>query len=243
MLGRIIWAAAMAVLALVTVQLQLDRQAAREPAYAQLVMDPFRANAQFIIAGRALYRQDTDTALAEARKLVMRRPIPAEHLSLLAGAFAQGGQVPPAALAVQYAARRGWRDPIAQEARLRLALEAGDKPEAARRFVALMVAGTKNQALTAELGKTIFGTPSPEAEAVVVDLISETDRWHPVFLWRGVTDLPADAFARIAAESLARKTPFDCKLLASATAQIARRDPAAAETLARASAPQCPPAG
>jgi hypothetical protein len=35
MLGRIIWVAAMAVLALVTVQLQLDRQAAREPAYLQ----------------------------------------------------------------------------------------------------------------------------------------------------------------------------------------------------------------
>jgi hypothetical protein len=77
----------------------------------------------------------------------------------------------------------------------------------------------------------------------VVDLISQTDRWPPVFLWRGVTDLPADALARITAESLARKTPFDCKLLASATDQIARRDPAAAEMLARASAAQCPPSG
>jgi hypothetical protein len=240
---RIIWAGAIAVLALITAQLQLDRQSAREPAYAGLVMDPFHANAQFTMAARALYRQETDVALAEARKLVLRRPVPAEHLTLLAGAYYQDGQVPPASLAVQYAAQRGWRDPIAQESRLRLALEAGDKGEAARRFVALMVAGTNNQALTAELGEAVFGTPSPDAEAVVVDLISETDRWHPVFLWRGVNALPADAFARITAESLARRTPFDCTMLGSAINQITQRDPVAGEALARASKTHCPQSG
>lgn len=241
MLARILWTAAIIVLALITVQLQLDRQSARDPAYAALVMDPFRANAQFVIASRALYRQETETAQAEARKLVVRRPVPAEHLTLLGGAYAQGGDIPAASLAVQYAAQRGWRDPIAQEARLQLALQAGDKPEAARRFVAMLVAGTNNQALIAEMGEAVFGTPSPEAEGVVVDLISETDRWHPVFLWRGPTSLPADAFARIAAESLARKTPFDCKVLAGAISQIANRDPAAGEALTRASAAQCAP--
>lgn len=239
MLARIIWASGIAILALLTAQLQIDRQSAREPRYVRFVMEPFRANAQFIMTARALYRQETDTALAEARKLVARRPVPAEHLTLLAGAYSQGGDIPPASLAVQYAAQRGWRDPIAQESRLRLALEAGDKPEAARRFVALLVAGPGDPALIIELGEAIFGAPSPDAEAVLVDLISETDRWHPVFLRRGPAAIPAAAFARITAESLARKTPFDCKLLGSAITQIARRDAAAGEALARASEAHC----
>lgn len=240
MIGRILWASLIAVLALITAQLQLDRQSAREPVFARFVADPFRANAQFVVAARALYNQETERALAETRKLVERRPIPAEHLTLLAGAYYQGQQIEPASLAVQFAAQRGWRDPVAQEARLRLALEAGDRAEGARRFVALKLNRGTDQALLSELGLLVFASPAAEAETVMIDLASETDRWHTLFLGRGLAVMPSATFARVISASIERGTRFDCAQLLTAVAQMDKVDPVAGKELRAARTDQCP---
>jgi hypothetical protein len=58
---------------------------------------------------------------------------------LLAVAQAKAGNAEAAGLAIQIAGQRGWREPVAQEAVLRLALGAGNKPEAARRYAALFL--------------------------------------------------------------------------------------------------------
>lgn len=239
MIARIAWAALCAVLAFVTLQLQLDRQSARDPAYAGLVLEPFRANVQFIRAARALYRQETEAALAEARTLITRRPVPAEHLTLLAGAYYQDEDIEAASLAVQYAAQRGWRDPIAQEARLRLALEAGDEAEAARRLVALMLTPGTDTAALRELGQDIFAGPPGEAEAVLVELVSDTDRWHAFMLRRGVEVIPPQAFTSMVAKSLARGARFDCAALERAATAIERADAASGESLRGAIAERC----
>jgi hypothetical protein len=239
MIGRTIWVFSCVVLAFITIQLQFDRQAAREPVYTGLVLDPFRANAQFNLTAVALYRQETATALAEARKLVMRRPVPAEHLTLLAGAFYQGDELEPATLAVQFAAQRGWRDPIAQEARLRLALEAGDEAEAARRFVAMMLNPGVADAMLNEVGPEVFGRAGGEAEGVLVELAGGTDRWHSLLLRRGADVIPPQAFAGVIARSIANGAQFECGALNGAVAIVARKDAVTAESLRKTVEGRC----
>ena len=53
------------------------------------VPELFRSAAQFPIAANALAGPDPVLALSEAEKLVIRRPMPAEHLRVLAQAQAQ----------------------------------------------------------------------------------------------------------------------------------------------------------
>lgn len=239
MIARTVWVVLCGALAFATLQLQLDRQAAREPEYARFVLEPFRANAQFIRTARELYGQDTDAALAEARILVQRRPIPAEHLTLLAGAYYQDEQIDRASLAVQFAAQRGWRDTVAQEARLRLALEAGDEAEAARRFVALMLSPNLNGASLREMGQAVFAGPPGEAESVLVDLVVETDRWHPLLLRHGPSLMPPPAFADVIARSLARGVRLDCAALRRAIGTLKKQDQASAQQLRDAVEAQC----
>lgn len=239
MTKRILWVGLVAMLALVTAQLQLDRQAAREPAYAHYVLDPFRANAQPAITADAINNQDPATALYEARKLVGRRPVPAQHLTLLAEALYQNDAVEPASRAVQLAAERGWRDPVAQQVRLGLAMEAGDKAEAARRFVALLVLQSGDRSNMAAVGTAIFGSTAPEAENAVVDLLSGTERWHIAFLRRGAATIPPGPFARIVIASLSRKAPLDCKILAEVASDLAKKDAEWADRLQQASDAHC----
>lgn len=82
---------------------------------------------------------------------MQRRPLPADNLVLLATGQAKEGKPDYAMLTIQIAGQRGWRDPIAQEAVLRLALAARDKPEAARRSVALFLQRQTPDALLEEL--------------------------------------------------------------------------------------------
>lgn len=82
---------------------------------------------------------DPAVALATARELVRRRPIPAEHLSLLAIAEERSGHREQSVLLIQLAARRGWRDSLAQQAMFEIALAAGDADEAAKRLVAIVL--------------------------------------------------------------------------------------------------------
>jgi hypothetical protein len=240
MMARILWLVLLAALASVTTMLQLDRQAEATPALAPLVPQPLRAYAQTKIAARAAERDDGAAALAEAQRLVQRRPVPAEHLTLLAIAQAKAGLTEKAGLTIQIAAKRGWRDPVAQEAVLRLALAAGDKSEAARRYTALFLRSATPNALLQEVGPAVLAETDGPGQRALVDIISGTDRWHDAFLRRGAQVMPPTAFADITLASMARGVRFNCGMLDQSIKSLRQEDAAAAQRIADAGDRQCP---
>ena len=231
MIGRILWIAGLAALGIVITVLQIDRQADMTPALATAVPEPMRGYAQARIALEAVEGEDPAAALAAAETLVRRRPMPAEHLSLLAAAQAKAGQAEAAAFTIQMAARRGWREPVAQEAVLRLALAAGDKPEAARRYAALLRRTATPDELLLTLGPEVFGTTGDPARDTLAMVIAGAPRWHSQYLQRGLKLLPPDAFSEITVLALGRGAGFACDALAPVIESLRRRDPAAAARL------------
>lgn len=243
MIGRIVWLTSLSALALLITFLQLDRQSAANPALANMVPGPLRGYAQTAIAGTATEGDDAALALAETQRLVRRRPVPGEHLTLLAIAQAKAGAAEQASLTIQFAGQRGWREPLAQEAVLRLALAAGDKPEAARRFAALFLRASTSDELLRELAPAVLGEADGAGRHTLVDIISTTDRWNGAFLRRGVQVMPPAAFAEIAGASMERGTQFDCNVLAQVLKALKQRDAVAAERLRASAHSQCPQAG
>lgn len=240
MIGRIIWWASLLAAALVTIGLQFDKQSEVTPALASLVPAPLRNYAQTQIAADAVDKADPKSALFEAERLVRRRPVPAEYLSLLAVAQVKAGQPEQSGLTIQIAGQRGWRQPVAQEAVLRLALNAGDKAEAARRYAALFLRAGTPDALLIELGPQIFDTPGGPAEQTLVDIVAGGERWHSQFLRRGAAVMPPAAFSAVTRETMKRGALYDCALLAQAVRALSSRDPVAGQTLAAAAAENCP---
>jgi len=136
-------------IAAITASVQLDREARRQPALANAVPAPLRGFGQHAMAARYLAAKQDQQALAAARILIARRPMRAEHVRLFAQAQALRGNQQVSALTIQQAARRGWRDPIAQRAMLAIALEAGDGAEAGRRLAALWMLSRDREMLNA----------------------------------------------------------------------------------------------
>lgn len=240
MIARIIWIVCLLAIAAVTTALQIDIQSQATPALAPLVPAPFRDFAQTQITVDAIKAGKPQTALAEAQRLVRRRPVPAEFLTLLAAAQIKAGQAEKAGLTIQVAGQRGWREPLAQEAVLRLALAAGDKAEAARRYGALLRREATPDALLTQLGPEVLGEPGGVGRQSLTDIIVGAERWHIVFLERGPRVMPPDAFSEIAAAAIERGVMFDCDPLRSAVEGVRQRDAAAAQRLAAAAKQACP---
>jgi len=241
MIGRIVWFTALAAIALLTAGLQIDLMARRNPQVAAAVPEPLRTYAQERIVEGAVAGTDGQAALTEARKLVRRRPMPAESLALLAAAQVRAGQEEAALRTIQVAAARGWREPRAQHAMLRLALANADAAEAARRYVALFLASSTPDALLTELGPAVLDGPDAAiARDTIVAVVVGGERWHTTFLRRGVRVMPPAAFAAIAEGSIARGARFDCGRLKTSHDVLARRDADAAARLRTAARAQCP---
>lgn len=243
MIAQIVWIASIVTFAALTVGLQVDMQAKKSPALAMRVPAPLRNFAQAPIAQNALMGNDPVLALAEAERLVRRRPLPAENLALLAAAQVKAKEVDKAARTVQIAGQRGWREPIAQEAVLRLALAAGDQAEAARRYAALFLRERTPRSLLEELGPAVLGEQGGAGQRTMVAIIVGGQRWHSHFLRGGPQVMPPDAFAAITEESLAAGARFDCGALGQSMRVLARRDRAASERLRVAAANRCPGIG
>ncbi len=222
----------MAALAVLTTALQIDKQSDITPSLAAAVPPPLRDYAQTRVTLAALEAGDPAIALAAAEVLVQRRPVPAEYLSLLAIAQARAGQAEQAALTIQIAGQRGWREPLAQEAVLRLALAAGDKPEAARRYAALMLHSAAPNAVLQELGEQVFDEAGGPGRQTMIDIVSAAERWQSRFLRRGQAVIEPDAFAEIIAGSVAQGSAFDCPVLEQAVRALGRRNEEAARSLA-----------
>ncbi len=226
MIGRIVWFVALIGIALLTTALQFDKQAEAMPELAPLVPQPLRNFAQVRIVQRAIADQKPAVAVAEAQRLVRRRPIPAEYLTLLAVGQAQAGQLEQAGQTIQIAGQRGWRDPLAQVAVLRLALGAGDTPEAARRYAALFLSDDTPDALLEELGPAVLDQPGGLGQATIVAIVVGGERWHSQFLRRGARVMPPAAFTAIVAASMAKGTRFECAPLERAHRTLKQRNAA-----------------
>lgn len=240
MIAKVAWIGALFALAVLTSALQLDRQSEAVPALAAMVPEPLRGYAQAQLAASAIQDDKPELALAEAQRLIRRRPVPAENLTLLAAAQAKASQSKQAAMTIQIAAQRGWREPLSQEAVLRLALAAGDEAEAARRYTALFLRSATADALLRDLGPQVLNEADGVGQRTMVDIISGGDRWQSAFLRRGAQVMPAEAFAQVTISSIARGTRFDCTVLSQATKQVAQRDPASAARIRNASRERCP---
>lgn len=240
MIGRALWIGLLFALAVVTTMLQLDRQADATSALAPFVPAPMRGYAQPPVTLAATEGADSAAALEEARRLVRRRPIPAEHLTLLALAQTKAGMPEQAGLTIQIAAQRGWRDPVAQEAVLRLALAAGDEPEAARRYAALFLRAATPDTLLQEVGPAVLTQTDGPGQRTLVDIISGTDRWHDTLLRRGVQVMPPAAFADITLAAIERGARFDCGILRQSVKGLQRQDAATAQRLVAGSRKLCP---
>lgn len=240
MIARIVWGASLVIVALVTVGLQFDRQARRSPAIAAGVPEVFRSASQYPYAAFAIQDgSDPIAALAEAERLVRRRPMPAEHLRLLAQAQIVAGQVQEGSMSIQYAAQRGWRDPLVQESMLRLALAAGDQGEAARRFAALFLRRDTEDALLEELGPQVLSEPGGEGRSTLVTIVGGGERWHAQFLGRGARIMPPDAFAEIVSKTDDAGTRYDCDALGLAVRATEQRDKEAGAVVEAIHSSQC----
>jgi len=238
MIPRALWYLGLALIAVITTGLQLDKQAHRSPDFAHVVPEPFRAFAQAWIAEDALAGADAQAALEAAQVLVARRPVPAEHLTLLALAQLKAGDSRKASQSIQLSAQRGWREITAQETLARLALEAGNGAEASRRYIALLVQSRVPDEMLLDLGPLVFAPGADEARSTMAEIISGSVRWTGLLLARGPRVMPPDAFADVMRRSIARGAVYDCGDFERAVRILARRDNTAGAALAAD-----PPAG
>jgi hypothetical protein len=239
MIGRVLWVAGMIAIGLGTAGLQLDKQSEITPALAPLVPGALRNFAQTHITAQATESGDPAQAVIEAQRLVQSRPLPAEYLSLLAVAQARAGREEEATVTIQIAGQRGWREPVAQETVLRLALAAGDEPEAARRFVALFLREKTPDDLLTTLGAQVLAEPNGAGQRTLADIVARGARWHELYLRRGAQVIAPAAFSDVTVLSIKRGAIFDCEALARVITGMQQRDPAAAKRLADASVKAC----
>jgi hypothetical protein len=204
---RQIWAGLMAALALCAVGAQVDRSVRRQPSLAPLVPPPFRNFAQWQLTMTNVRSAPPATALAEARTLIERSPIPSESFTFLAVALVRNNDQKGSALAIQHAAQRGWRDPIAQRAMYDIALSAKDHAEAAHRLAALY--GLQDaQAPLKDMTDNLLATP--EGRAAMADSLVSGGYWTRPFMRSAVSGFTLNTAATVNA-ALRRGAEIDCR--------------------------------
>lgn len=191
---QIIWCLILAAIAILATLTQLDRQSRYQSELAELVPQNMRHFAQYHSTDAALEQQDKAAALIEARLLAARRPIPAEHLRLLASAHLLNGENAAGAAALQLAGQRGWRDAPTQFAMLSAAIAQGNELGAVRRYFALWVQGENRDALK-PVSRTVFASVKAQVEAA--RLLNTNGRWQRAFIRDGLRDLPPEHAAPI----------------------------------------------
>lgn len=231
MIGRVVWIAFLLGIAAISIGVQLDREARKTPGLALQVPELFRSGAQPRVTALAIDAGATDLAVAQAQTLVRRRPLPARHLRLLAQAQFAAGNTEASGLAIQYAAQRGWRDPLAQEAMMQIALAAGNRPEAARRYAALFLIRDTDRSLLENAGLEVFPQTVGEEREVFAQIVAGGERWHNTFLNRGASVMPADAFVEVIEINTRDGTRFRCPALRQAQRVIESKDQAQGERL------------
>ena len=233
MITRILWVVFIGVLTVATAGYQLDRQSRYVPSISSSVPAPFKAFAQYHATTNALLEEQDTLALKEARELVARRPMPAAHLRLLSVAEYRAQEQEGSIYSIQLAGRRGWRDRPTQRAMLELAFSAGDKPEAARRYAALFVRRSEEEADLRLLAESLFGPDSEDARATFAEILSGAERWHRIYLRKAPVVLPSDALLDITQRAKDAGTRFDCSLADQSIRRLSQEDSNTAKSFAQ----------
>ncbi|MEM1050677.1 MAG: hypothetical protein AAGI28_01145 [Pseudomonadota bacterium] len=224
MIARVIWFVILLGAACVTAGVQLDRQVRKTPELAAYVPELFRSASQPRIAALSIDSGIAKDGVTQAQTLVRRRPMPAQHLRLLAQAQFAADEAEASSLTIQYAAQRGWRDRLAQEAMMQLALAAGDRSEATKRFAALFLINGTDRGLLEEAAGEVLGEPGGQERTLYAEIVSGGQRWHSTFLRRGARVLPPDAFVEILEKGIASGAGFRCSDLKQALRLMAGRN-------------------
>jgi len=205
-----LWRAGFAALALVTIGAQLDRASYVRPELSVLVPNQFRSSAQSTIALLALATGDASSAQIEARRLLRRRPMPAEHLYVLALAEMRKGHPRKFAASFRAASMRGWRFTPLQATAAEAALLDKDVKGAANRTAAMWATDPDNP-LVLSLTRRLLQTPGgPEAFGVP---LAGTHVWSGTFLARAPQlGAPTEASNAVVAAKRAG-AHFDCGAL------------------------------
>lgn len=214
------WRIALAAVMVIAICAQLDRASYLRPELSVIVPRPFRSFAQSPTALLALAAGDRLGAQAEARRLVRRRPMPAEHLFTLALADLRNGDPQAFARAFRAASTRGWRFAPLQGAAAQAALQADDLSAAANRVAALWAADPGDASLVPLTKSLLERAGGPQAFAVP---LAHTRVWANSFLIRapGIVRPTAALQTVQAARRLGAR--FDCATLQRFASQVTAR--------------------
>ena len=207
---RLLWYISLGVVASIATVAQVDRHAHEVRALAGWVPEQFRNFALIRQAATEAAEGSPSRAVTDARRLIVRHPIPAENLTILAIAEHRAGNEARSADALTIAAQRGWREPLAQKAVALAAAQSGEGEMAADRLSALWktTAGKPfAREITAQLLKV-----SDVRNRFAAKLNSE-DAWVPLFLKWAVSNLSPSVFTSLVEEANQRGAKLDCSLM------------------------------
>jgi hypothetical protein len=176
---RIAWWVVLAVVAAVAVGAETDFASVTRPALSLVVPGPFRSSAQLAQAGMAVAIGSPSEAISEAERLVRRRPLPADHLFLLAMARLRSGDTAGFSRAFRLATTRGWRNEPVQTIAAQSAIQQGDADAAANRIAALWAIGSASPEMRTLTRKLLAMPRGPEAFA---SRVSAGKVWRDHFL-------------------------------------------------------------
>lgn len=207
--------------AALVIGVQLDRQTYEDAALARLVPQPFRAVArQRLVEASVSAADPAGTAmLANARRLVRLRPLPARHLLLYAQAAQASGAGNEVVPALELAALRGWREPVPQLVSAQASLLTGDYPAAAQRIAALLATGAAPHETDQLLSRSVQDAGGREA---MVQMLATRGYWSNALPRRLAAAAGAQDFAELVTQARARGLLFECTLLRETASRHAR---------------------
>lgn len=234
-IARIGWYALLAALAVLATVAQVDRRSRYNRELVALVPPGFAGFSAEQRTRAALERRDGERALAEARQLLRYRPLPADHLTLLALAEAQAGDPSRATSALEAAAARGWREPLPQAASAQAALAQGSYDIAAQRVVALLATGELPDQARQLFAQIIA---SPDGQAAMARRYPAGGHWQANSLTGAAAQAEPPDVARMLELALEEGAELPCDALQRLAENFTRRG--FAEDAARFRPDTCP---
>lgn len=191
LLGRVVAAMGLVLLAVAAVLSGTDRTSREFPSSASLVGWPYDTGAARAHAILAFVQKGPASTLDYARRSVQSDPISIQALSILGRAQLYSGQQQEAYRTFQVAGQLGWRDEFTQIYWMDQALQAGDVKIAAERLDALLRQSPDNGRRDTFLA-VVSG--SPEGRAAIANRLKLAPVWALSFAI-SLKDLPDDQVA------------------------------------------------
>jgi len=220
MIARLLWIAVLLGLAVVATYAQIDRSSRFNPALAPLVEEPFRGFAAARLTQQAIAAQDP-AASGLARELVRIRPLPAENLTLLSQARLLAGAVEGGLAALEEAGKRGWREPVAQQAMAQAALLSDNPDAASLRIAALLATGAVQREVTSPMVQQL--AQSAEGRAAFARRLAEQGHWQKNFLAIGPGLMAPTEYVDLVARARTLNAELDCGSLDRAAKTLENR--------------------